>query len=149
MKNTDIKKTSTLQRWLQIILGVLLLPICLLFIFISIAFIISSLDTATSIMGVLMVVVLGGIILLGSIWFTDLTVRLILNKQHTTTLDERLPPWALKIVALYLIAIPIISIVTGAFFEDTVRNVILLPIFIITGIQAYKHAKIKASKKNK
>jgi len=147
--NTDIKKTSTLQRWLQIILGVLLLPICLVFIFISIVFIIDSLDTATSIVQVLLTIVFGSIILLGSLWFTNVTIRHILNKPRTKTLDEQLPPWVLYFMSMYFIVIPIISMVTGAFFEDLVRNLILLPFFIIAGINAYQYAKFKASEKNK
>ncbi len=145
----DTQKTSKLQRWLQIILGVLLLPICLVFIFISIVFIIESLYTATSIIQVLLTIIFGSIILLGSLWFTNITIRHILNKPRTKTLDEQLPPWVLYFMSLYFIGIPIISIITGAFFEDLVRNLILLPIFIIAGIDAYKYAKFKASVKDK
>lgn len=143
------KKTLTLKRWLQIILGILLLPICLIFILISIMFIIDSLYTATSIMQVLLTIVFGSIVLFGSLWFTNITIRHILNKPRTKTLDEQLPPWALYLMSLYFIGIPIIAIITGAFFEDLVRNVILLPVFIIAGIQTYKYAKSKAFKKNK
>ena len=147
--NVEIKKISKLQCWLQIILGVLVLAICLIFIFISIMFIIVSLDTATSTTQVLLTAIFGGIVLLGSLWFTNMTIRYILNKPRTKTLDEKLPPWALYFMSLYFIAMPIISIITGAFFEDLVHNLILLPIFIGAGIQTYQYAKFKAFEKNK
>lgn len=149
MKKTDFKETSRLPRWLQILIGILILPFCLLFIFISIAFIIVSWDTVTSIMDFLGLVLLGSILLLGSIWFTNLTVRYILNKPRTKTLDDQMPPWALYLVAIYFIGMPIISIITGKFFEDLEYYLIELTFFVSAGIYYYHLARQKASKKNK
>ena len=149
IKEANYRETFSLKRWLQIIIGVLFLPIFLLFIIISLSFIVTSLDTATSMMQVLLTIVFGSIILLGSLWFTNMTIRYILNKPRTKTLDEQLPPWALYLFALYFLGIPTISILTGVFFEDLVRNLILLPIFIGAGIQTFKYAKFKSSGKHK
>lgn len=60
-----------------------------------------------------------------------------------------MPPWALYLVAIYFIGIPIISIITGKFFEDLEYYLIELTFFVSAGIYYYHLARQKASKKNK
>lgn len=120
----NLKKPLSLQRWLEIIVGILYLPVGLIFIFISILFIIDSLDSATSITDILGVLLGGSIILLGSIWLTSITIRLILNKQIRTMLDKRLPLW---IFILFFIIIPIFLVFEeGTFFENPLKNIIMI-----------------------
>jgi TPR repeat protein len=84
----DINRTSTLPRWLQIIMGVSFLPVCLFMIMMSIMIpigVLAEIPTDTDAILIYIVgVVIGLAALLVSIWVTVLTVRLILDKQKMT-----------------------------------------------------------------
>lgn len=84
-------------------------------------------DTDLSLQDQLLSYLFGLIGLLGSIWLIDIAIRAILNKQKAKTLDEQLPAWAVKVIVLLFIALPLFSIFTGTFFERPV-NFIILPI---------------------
>ena len=51
------------------------------------------------------------------------------KKQKHKSVDERLPAWALRALALLFACIPILSLVTGRFWENPVANVILVIFF--------------------
>ena len=125
----NLKKPSSLQRWLEIIVGILYLPITLLLVFISILFIIVSLDSETSIINILGVFIIGGIILISCIWLASIPIRLILNKEISTKLDEHLPRWVLSL--FYIIMINIV-IFKDDFFENLLNNIIVILFFSST-----------------
>jgi hypothetical protein len=131
MKNID--SNSSLPRWLQVVLGIFFLPVCFLIIFMGTALLTGAADN-------IWYVPIGIFSLLAGIWMTALTIRLILNKQDKTPIDEKLPPWVLFLFAIFFVAIPVLSILTGDYFENPMRNILMTLIYFGGAYGAFSRA---------
>ena len=88
------------------------------------------------------------------VWvFIKSAKRTINNKKEKyKSVDERLPPWALRVLALFFCIIPVLSLITGRFWENPVTSIIVTVFFfseIIDMLQLAKKKVIEESNRKK
>ena len=110
MDDFQIKGDSTLPRWVSIILGILLTPITLVCVIGCLALL-----TTPNVPPTFLTISLSSVFLAGSLWMLSLSLRLIFISPKKA--KGLMSPLGLKVVALIFALIPIISLITGTFWE--------------------------------
>ena len=123
-----------LNRWITVLSGIVLLPFSILCI-ISSGFILIAPDASPN----LFTVSIGSLLLLGSIWVFYLSIRLLLvdPKSHKKFIN----PSGLKISALIFILIPVVSLLTGTFWEKPILHGMMVFIYFGIAMQLFNIAK--------
>jgi hypothetical protein len=123
MEEYEEIESKPLPRWVTIPLGILFTPFTLICVIGS-----ATLLVAPNVPPTLLTVSLGSIFLAGSLWVFYLSLRLLFVSPKGST--KFISPVGLKVIALVFAAIPIISIITGTFWEKPVVHSIMTIAYI-------------------
>ena len=125
MTNSDPNRSELpLPRWLTFLVGLFLAPIVLLCVLGSFFLLLEPSPGKE-----LLVSIVATIMLLLSIWLGTVVLRLILGKPRIT--GGLFSPTALRSIASVFLLIPIITLLTGAFFDRPILHLIQSIVYLV------------------
>ncbi len=139
MRNNQNSDTNSLPRWVAIPIGLLLLPFTLASCIGS-----AALIFAPNIPPTFRSLALSGIFLAGSIWAFYISLRLVFINQNGN--KKLISPLGLRVISLIFLAIPIISLLLGTFWEKPILYSFLTVAYISIFLQLIYLAKQRERK---
>lgn len=134
MDDQDNIEPPSLSRWITVPLGLLLAPFTILCVAGSLMLLLSP-----NIEPTLMSLSVGGTFLAGSVWFFYLSLLLIFGNPKRKV--SFIGPLALRVIALIFTTIPLISFISGTFWEKPIVNTILTAAYLSVVVKILSMAK--------
>ena len=137
---SELVEPKSLPRWITLPLGLVLFPFTLLCIVGS-----TIMLLAPNVPPSIFTVSIGSVFLIGSIWVSLLSFRLIVSNPKKS--KGFVSPVALRLIGVLFMSMPIIAVIVGTFMDMPVIHSVQAIIYFCVAAQLFRIANVRASKK--
>ena len=137
---SELVEPKSLPRWITLPLGLVLFPFTLLCIVGS-----AIMLLAPNVPPSFFTVSIGSVFLIGSIWVSLLSFRLIVSSPKKS--EGFVSPVALRLIGVLFIAMPIMAVIVGTFMDKPVIHSVQAIIYFCVAAQLFRIANVRDNKK--